>query len=152
MYVGDRTGTVFRVNAAGRVMPFVTLPASVAAFHLAIGPDDTLYVTGPTIGTYDHVYKIDRRGEIQVVSSEFGRPQGIALDEQGGLYVVEALSGAAGLYRVQQGRPRELVVAASSLVGIAMNPVGGLAVASNDTVFQFEVSMRPGTPTSSPDR
>src|SRR6185436_1334542 len=32
LYVGDRSGTVFRVRD-GRASPFVTLPASVAAFH-----------------------------------------------------------------------------------------------------------------------
>ncbi len=143
MFVGDRSGTVFRVNAARHVVPFVTLPASVAAFHLAIGPGDDLYVTGPTAGTYDHVYRVDRRGEVRVLSSEFGRPQGVAVDEHGDLYVVEALAGASGLYRVREGRPRELVVAAPSLVGLAMDPGGGLVVSSNDTVYRFEVPMKP---------
>ncbi len=143
MFVGDRTGTIFRVNAAGHVIPFVTLPASVAAFHLAIGPDDELYVAGPTIGTYDNVYKVDRRGGIGVLSTEFGRPQGLAVDQHGVLHVVEALAGSAGLYRVQEGRPRELVVAAPSMVGVAMDPAGGLVVSSNDTVYRFDVPMKP---------
>ncbi len=146
LYVGDRSGTVFRVNAAGRATPFVTLPPSVAAYHLAVGPEDDLYVTGPTIGTYDHVYKVDRRGEIRVISSDFGRPQGVALDEQGELYVVEALAGSAGVFRVREGEPRELVAAAPSLVGLAMDPSGGLAVASNDTVYRFDVPMLPWRP------
>jgi sugar lactone lactonase YvrE len=143
MFVGDRSGTVFRVNAAGRVTPFVTLPPSVAAFHLAIGPEDELYVTGPTIGTYDHIYRIDRRGDIRVLSSEFGRPQGIAVDDKGRLYVVEALAGSAGVYWVQDGKPREEVVAAPSLVGLAIDPSGSLVVSSNDTIFKFDVPMRP---------
>ena len=81
MFVGDRSGTVFRVGSSAHVVPFVSLPPSLAAFHLAMGPDDALYVTGPTMATYDHVYRIDRQGAVSVVSSEFGRPQGLAVDE-----------------------------------------------------------------------
>src|SRR6476661_7323362 len=47
LYVGDRSGTIFRVDRDGHAVMFATLPASVAAFHLAIGPDLALYVTGP---------------------------------------------------------------------------------------------------------
>src|SRR4029077_1208042 len=39
LFVGDRSGTIFRVDREGRATMFASLPASVAAFHLAIGPD-----------------------------------------------------------------------------------------------------------------
>ncbi len=48
-YVGDRSGTIFRRASIARGagdQSFATLPASVAAFHLAMGPDRALYVTG----------------------------------------------------------------------------------------------------------
>ena len=37
---------------------FATLPPSVAAFHLAMSPQDELFVSAPTLGAYDHVYRI----------------------------------------------------------------------------------------------
>src|SRR5579864_9528627 len=40
LFVGDRSGTLFRVDRAGRATAFASLPPSIAAFHLAIGPDD----------------------------------------------------------------------------------------------------------------
>ena len=143
MFVGDRSGTVFRVGSSAHVVPFVSLPPSLAAFHLAMGPDDALYVTAPTMATYDHVYRVDRQGAVSIVSSEFGRPQGLAVDEAGTLYVVDALAGGAGLYRVRPGAPRELVVAATSLVGVAIDPRGGLVVASNDTLYRLDNGLRP---------
>jgi sugar lactone lactonase YvrE len=143
LFVGDRSGTVFRVGAARRVVPFVTLPASMAAFHLAAGPDGDLYVTAPTFGTYDHVYRVDRLGNTTTVSSEFGRPQGIAVDERGQLYVVDAVAGGAGLYRVREGQPRELMLSAPALVGVALDPRGGLVVSSNDTAYRLDVPVRP---------
>ena len=45
LFVGDRSGTIFRVDRDGHAVMFASLPASVAAFHLAIGPDLALYVT-----------------------------------------------------------------------------------------------------------
>jgi hypothetical protein len=143
MFVGDRSGTVFRVGSSGHVVPFVSLPPSLAAFHLAMGPDDALYVTGPTMATYDHVYRVDRQGAVAIVSSEFGRPQGLAVDEAGALYVVDAIAGGAGLYRVREGAPRELAVAAASLVGVAFDPHGGLVVASSDTLYRLDNGLRP---------
>src|SRR6266487_5205175 len=35
LFVGDRSGTIFRVDSTGEATTFATLPASVAAFHLA---------------------------------------------------------------------------------------------------------------------
>jgi sugar lactone lactonase YvrE len=146
MFVGDRSGTVFRIGSSAHVIPFVSLPPSMAAFHLAMGPDDTLYVSGPTFATYDRVHRVSRQGEVSVVSTEFGRPQGMAVDADGQLYVVEALAGNAGLYRVRDGRPRELVLAAPALVGVAFDPRGGLVVSSNDTVYRLDVGLRPWRP------
>ena len=37
MYVGDRSGTIFRVPTSGHAAAFATLPPSIAAFHLAFG-------------------------------------------------------------------------------------------------------------------
>jgi sugar lactone lactonase YvrE len=144
LYVGDRSGTVFAVAPDRTVTTLATLPASVAAFHLAMGPDDGVYVTAPTLGPYDYVYRIDpNAGSIDKVYSGFGRPQGIAFDSQGALYVVEALAGWNGLYRVRHDGSSELIVAGQSLVGVAFNPKGGLVVSSNDTAYRLDVPIRP---------
>jgi len=144
LYVGDRSGTVFAVQPDRTVTAIATLPQSVAAFHLAVGPDDCVYVAGPTLGPYDHVYRLDpSSGAIDRMYSGFGRPQGIAFDSQGALYVVEALAGSNGLYRVRPDGSAELVVAGQSLVGVAFNPNGGMVVASNDTAYRLDVPIRP---------
>lgn len=147
LYVGDRSGTVFAVQPDRTVHAIATLPASVAAFHVAVGPDDCVYVSGPTLGPYDHVYRLDpATGAIDRMYSGFGRPQGIAFDSQGALYVVEALAGSNGLYRVRPDGSAELVVAGQSLVGVAINPNGGLVVTSNDTAYRLDVPIRPLLP------
>ena len=137
MYVGDRAGTIFRVRD-GTVKPFATLPPSVAAFHLAMSPWGELFVSAPTLGTYDHVYRIGARGEVRTLPHAMGRPQGLAFSPDGLLHVTDALAGAGGLYRFRdlEGEP-ELVVSGNALVGVAFGPSGELAVATNDTAYRF---------------
>jgi len=147
LYVGDRSGTIFSVQPDGTTTSVATLPSSVAAFHLAVGPDQTVYVTGPTLGPYDYVYRIDPSkpgsGNVEQLYSGFGRPQGLAFDSQGSLYVIEALAGWSGLYRLRSDGTSELVVAGQGLVGVAFDPTGGLVVSSNETAYRLHVPIRP---------
>jgi sugar lactone lactonase YvrE len=137
LYVGDRSGTVFRVED-GRATPFATLPASVAAFHLAMSPDGELFVSGPTLGSYDYVYRITREGVVRTVPTPFGRPQGLAFSPDGVLHVVDALAGASGVYRLPDLEgPPELTATGHAMVGLAFGPSGQFVVASNDTAYGF---------------
>jgi sugar lactone lactonase YvrE len=137
LYVGDRSGTVFRVAPDGEVRPFATLPPSVAAFHLAAAPEGGLYATGPTMAARDAVYRVDPEGRVTAICRSFGRPQGLAVDAAGRLHVAEALAGASGLYRLDGDRA-ELVVAGAEIIGAAFGPRGELVVATADTAYRFE--------------
>ncbi len=87
MYVGDRSGTIFRIGPSGGTTAFASLPPSVAAFHLAYGvAGGWLYATAPTLASRDAVYRIDRHGRIETMYEGFGRPQGLAVDPRGDLY------------------------------------------------------------------
>ena len=141
LYVGDRSGTVFRVDRNGHAEMFATLPASVAAFHLAMGPDGALYVTGPTLSPYDSLYRIGADGTVATRYSGFGRPQGLAFDPRGQMFVVDALAGASGLYRVPAVGDPELVLSGPGLVGVAFDAGGTLVVASNDTAYRSTPAM-----------
>jgi sugar lactone lactonase YvrE len=137
LYVGDRSGTIFRVDRAGRAETFATLPASVAAFHLALAPDGALYVTGPTLSSYDPLYRVEPDGTVSTRYAAFGRPQGLAFDPAGTLFVVEALAGSSGLYRVPPTGDPELVLAGSGLVGVAFDGRGVAVVVSNETAYRL---------------
>lgn len=136
LLVGDRSGTIFRV-VAGRAETYATLPPSVAAFHLAMAPDGALYATAPSLSSYDSVFRIDPDGHVTTLSPRFGRPQGLAFDPHGTLHVVEALAGVSGVYRLEDDRPPQLVIAGPGLVGLAFDSRGGMIVCSNDTAYRM---------------
>jgi sugar lactone lactonase YvrE len=138
LLVGDRSGTIFRVDRQLRVTIVATLPASVAAFHLAMGPDGALYVTGPTLSSYDPLYRVDLHGgAVTIRATGFGRPQGLAFDAAGALFVIDALTGSNGLYHVPLTGDPELVLAGSGLIGVAFDASGGLVVCSNETAYRL---------------
>lgn len=137
LLVGDRSGTVFHIDGKGRAAVLATLPPSVAAFHLAMAPDGLLYVTGPTLGSYDRVYRVGMDGRVEIVDESFGRPQGLAFDSAGLLHVVEALAGVSGVYALPESGPKGLVVSGPRLVGLAFSAAGRLVVATGDTLYGF---------------
>jgi sugar lactone lactonase YvrE len=148
LYVGDRSGSILRVESDARAQILAALPPSVAAFHLAFGPDGFLYVTAPTLNTHDAIYRISMDGTVLAWSTGYGRPQGLAFDAAGHLYVVDALAGGSALYRIRLDAPQapELMLAGGSLIGLAFDPHGGLALAATETVYRLAVGTRGAIP------
>jgi sugar lactone lactonase YvrE len=136
LFVGDRSGTIFRIDRT-RVSRLATLPPSVAAFHLAMGADEGLYISGPTMAPRDPIYRVDMDGRVETLDISFGRPQGLAFDAHGVLHIVEALAGHAGVYRWRPPRAPELVVAGPNVIGVAFAHDGTMVVATSDSVFRF---------------
>jgi sugar lactone lactonase YvrE len=137
LFVGDRSGTIFRVDESGHATTFASVPSSVAAFHLALGPDGSLFVSAPSMSSHDAIYKVDRHGQVSTAYTGFGRPQGLAFDARGTLFVVEALAGSSGLYRMGTDGTPDLVLSGPGLIGVALDPRGGLVVTSNDTAYRL---------------
>lgn len=143
MYVGDRTGTIHRVNGAGEAEVWALLEPSVAAYHMAFGPDDALYVTGPTVSSFESVTRLDADGRSSVFYRGLGRPQGLAFDRDGNLYVAASLRGRRGVVRVApDGSDAELFVAGVNVVGLAFGPAGEMAVATNEAVYRLPLGIK----------
>ena len=66
LFVGDRSGTIFKISPDRQIFVFATLEPSIAAYHLAFSPDGELYVAGPTTSSYDHICRINRQGEVSL--------------------------------------------------------------------------------------
>jgi hypothetical protein len=121
LYVGDRSGSIFKISPGREIFVFATLEPSIAAYHLAFGFDDYLYVSGPTTSSFDSIYRISPSGEVSRFFTGLGRPQGLAFDIDGHLYAVASNRGRRGIFRFRDPKRPELVVAGLSLVGLAFD-------------------------------
>jgi len=141
LFVGDRSGTIFKVSPDRQIYVFATAEPSIAAYHLAFGPDNYLYVTGPTTLSYDSVYRINPAGEVETFYRGLGRPQGIAFDEEGNLYVAASLGGRKGVVRIDPDRNADLFLSGPGIVGLAFTPARSLVVATNNALFRVDVDI-----------
>ncbi|MFN2455209.1 MAG: gluconolaconase [Pyrinomonadaceae bacterium] len=143
MYVGDRSGVIYRVNGIGEEEAWAQLEPSVSAYHLAFGADDALYVTGPTVSSFDAVMRVDESGEASVFYKGLGRPQGMAFDRAGNLYVAASLRGRRGIVRIAaDGSDAEMAVAGMNVVGLAFSDAGEMVVATNDAVYSLPLGIK----------
>ena len=146
LFVGDRSGTIFKITpsadgGAPQIFVYATLEPSVAAYHLAVGADGTLFVTAPSLSPNDCVWAIDREGSTSAWYRGLGRPQGLALDADGNVYVAAALRGQRGLVRITTDGQAELVVAGYNVVGVAFSPLGTAVLATNEAVYDVDLGV-----------
>lgn len=142
LYVGDRSGTIFKISPNRQIFVFATLEPSIAAYHLAFGPDGYLYVTGPTTSSFDAVHRIAHGGEVEVFYRGLGRPQGMAFDEEGRLYVAASIAGRKGVVRIYPDRRADLFLSGPGIVGLAISPSRAMVVATTNALYRVDVGIK----------
>jgi WD40 repeat protein len=169
LFVGDRSGTIFKIipstksdapfsltpssaldphnpNRSGEIFVFATLEPSTAFYHLCFRPDGVLMVTTPTISSHQNIYAIDPHGNTTTYYSGLGRPQGMAFDIDGNLYVAASHRGHRGIVRLWNSRTTttpeaELIVAGNDLIGLCFLDDGCCALATNNTIFHADLGI-----------
>ncbi len=140
MHIGDRGGNIFRLSGIGNAETWTVLEPSVSAYHLAFGQDGALYVTAPGLCSFDSVYRIDADGLDDVFFKGLGRPQGLAFDNEGNLYVAACLKGRHGIVKISaDGVDAELLIAGMSVVGVCFTRFGEIVVATGDCVYSLPI-------------
>ncbi len=137
LYVGDRSGTIFKIARDRQIFVFATLEPSVSAYHIAFGPHGDMFVTGPSTSSFDCVYKVDPHGTVSVFYRGLGRPQGLALDVDGNVYVAASLAGKRGLVKITPQGKANLEVSGQGLVGLAFAPGKSAILATNGAVHHI---------------
>jgi hypothetical protein len=141
LYVGDRSGTIFKINRERQIFVFATIEPSVAAYHLAFGPDGCLYVTGPTTSSFDQIYRVSPAGEVATFYRGLGRPQGLAFDVQGNLYAAASLAGQRGVVRLTPAGKPSLVISGYNIVGLAFTRHRSMILATNNSLVELFIDL-----------
>jgi len=138
LYVGDRSGTIFKIGPDREIFVFATLEPSMSAYHLAFSTTGDLYVTGPTTSSFDQVYRINPAGEVSTFFRGLGRPQGLAFDRSGNLYVAASLGGKRGIVRLSPQAEPQLAVTGSNIVGLALLPSHRAMIATTSALYSLD--------------
>jgi sugar lactone lactonase YvrE len=148
LYVGDRSGTIFKIARDRQIFVFATLEPSVSAYHIAFGPNGDMFVSGPSTSSFDSVYKVDPHGTVSVFYRGLGRPQGLALDIEGNVYVAASLGGKRGIVKITPQGKATLEVSGQGLVGLAFAPGNAAILATTSAVYRipWNVQGRPLLP------
>jgi sugar lactone lactonase YvrE len=141
IFVGDRSGTIFKIDSQRQIFVHATLEASISAYHLALGTTGTLFVTGPTLSSNDAIWAIEPNGDTRAWYRGLGRPQGLALDKDGNIYLAAYLRGQRGLVRVTPQGEATLVVAGPNLVGVAFSPLGSTILVTQEAVYDVDLGV-----------
>jgi len=142
MYIGDRNGVIYRLSEIGDAAEFAHLEPSVSAYHMAFGPDGNLYVAGPTVSTYESIMRIGPDGAVSRFYTGLGRPQGLAFDTEGNLYVAASIGGHRGIIRITPAGEAKMVIAGLSLVGLAFDFDGNVIAASTREVYRVPLGIK----------
>ena len=142
LFVGDRSGTIFKIDTQRKIFVYATLEPSVAAYHLALHSDGTLFVTSPALSSNDAIWAIDTHGTSRVWYRGLGRPQGLALAANGDLFVAACLHGQRGLVRITPAGEASLAVAGPNLIGLAFSPLGTTILATNEAVYDVDLGVQ----------
>ena len=138
LFVGDRSGTIFKINSDRQIFVFATLEPSISAYHLAFSPAGELYVAGPTTSSFDRICRIDQHGEVSLFYRGLGRPQGLAFDRTGNLYVTASKSGRRGIVRITPDGEADLVLSGTGLVGLALLPTQRAVLTTTGALFSLD--------------
>ncbi|MBI2821772.1 MAG: gluconolaconase [Acidobacteria bacterium] len=136
LYVGDRSGTIHKLDPSGNDEVLCEIEPSVSAFHLAVRSDGTLLVSGPTLATQDNIYQVGPDRVPTVFFHGIGRPQGMALDLSGRLLVTGSYRGRRGVFAIEADSRVQQVAASPMLVGVLLRPGGELVLADSEALYQ----------------
>jgi sugar lactone lactonase YvrE len=140
LYVGDRTGKVFRIDAAGNKEEFAQVESSISAYHLAIDAEDRLYLTGPTFAMRDCLIRFTKKGTAKVLIEGLARPQGMAFLPDGDLLIAAGYQGKKGILRYSPGNGSiQHFVTAPILVGLAVSGQD-LFLANSHSIYWIRLS------------
>ncbi len=139
LFVGDRSGTIFKINPQRQIFVYATLEPSPAAYHLVVDREGTLFATGPNLSSNDAIWVVDTHGQATVWYRGWAVRKAWPLDKEGNVFVAACLHGRRGIVRVTGDGDASLVLAGNNLVGLAFSPLGTAILATNEAVYEVDL-------------
>jgi sugar lactone lactonase YvrE len=87
------------------------------------------------------VYAVNREGDIAVLHRGLGRPQGLAVDIAGNVYVAASLRGRRGVAVITPTGEASLAVSGPGIVGFSFVPGGGALLATSTSIYHLALGI-----------
>ena len=100
LFVGDRSGTIFKINPQRKIFVHATLEAERLRLSPGVNDTERSLSPRPSLSSNDAIWAIEPNGDARAWYRGLGRPQGLALSKEGDIYVAACLQGRRGLVRV----------------------------------------------------
>jgi hypothetical protein len=140
LFVGDRSGRILKIAPDGQVSVFAEIPESMVAFHMAMDLEGNLLVSNPGLSSYNHILLIDSYGKVIPLYGGFGRPQGVAVDTKGSIYLCEAKAGESAIVKILSSGEIRTLISGPIMVGVAVDKLGNIAVTTSDSVYIVQLN------------
>jgi DNA-binding beta-propeller fold protein YncE len=140
LFVGDRNGRILKVTPDGEARVFASIPESMVAVHLTFDAENNLLVSSPGLSSYNQLLMIDRYGKVIPLYGGFGRPQGIAVDAIGNIYVCDAKAGDSSVLKINPQGETSTLLTGPVMVGLAFDRSGNAAVCSPNAVYRVSLN------------
>ena len=79
---------------------------------------------------------------MEVFYRGLGRPQGMAFDQDGRLYVAASIGGRKGVVRITPQREAQLFLSGPGIVGLAFTPSRAMVVATTNALYRVDTGIQ----------
>ena len=142
LYVGDRSGTIFKISPSRQIFVFATLEPSIAAYHLAFGPDGYLYVTGPTTPASIPSTASRTPARWRCSTAAWAVRRAWRSTRKTTCTSPHRIAGRKGVVRITPDPHAELFLSGPGIVGLAFTPSRAMVVATTNALYRVDVGIK----------
>ena len=137
LYVGDRTGSIFKVSKDGKAYFFSSLHQSYIAYHMSIDNDDNLYVTNPVHMGENYIYKFDKDGNKSIFHFGLSLFHAFTFDSDNNMYLAESKRRESRIIRITPDKKIDVILCGSNFIGCKFDSQNNLIVASSTSLYKI---------------
>ncbi len=138
IFVGDQTGSLFKVDSTGRASFYASIPETFKGYHFIISPDDKLYISIPSSVGKNYIYKLNDDRVIEPFLETMNILGGIAFDKSGNFFWVENSREEGIVYMINNEGEKRKIVTGSFILGLTFDNEGDLIITDLHSLYRIK--------------
>lgn len=138
IFVGDQTGSLFKVDSTGKASFYATLPETFKGYHFAFSETDELFVSIPSSVGKNFIYKVTTDQKAEPYLETMNILGALAFSPDGRLYWIENSREEGAVFRMNPDGEAEKVISAGFLLGLNFNQAGDILLTDLHNLYQVK--------------